>query len=242
MKDNVVLVIGAGPGLGSSLAQKFSQSGFHVFISRRERNNKDLQKLANSIKKKGLKCTPFAMDARNEEEVQELFKFASKHGKIKCVIFNIGANVYFPIGKTTSRVFRKVWEMATFAGFLTGKEAAKYMLKNKEGTIIFTGATASMRGSSGFSAFSSAKFGLRAIAQSMARELGPKGIHVVHTVIDGAIDHPWIKENFPEIYKLKKKDGILNPDEIAKIYIDLHNQNKSVWTHEVDLRPYIEKY
>ena len=132
--------------------------------------------------------------------------------------------------------------MATFAGFLTGKEAAKYMLKNKKGTIIFTGATASMRGSSGFSAFASAKFGLRAVAQSMARELGPKGIHVAHTVIDGAIDHPWIKENFPDIYELKKKDGILKPDEIAQVYLDLHNQKKSVWTHEIDLRPYMEKF
>ena len=242
MKDKIVLIIGAGPGLGSSLAQKFSQSGYHVFASRRERNKKDLQNLAKGINKKGFKCTPYPMDARNEVEIQELFKTAAKQGKIECVIFNIGANVFFPISKTTSRVFKKVWEMATFAGFLTGKEAAKYMLKNKKGTIIFTGATASMRGSSGFSAFASAKFGLRAVAQSMARELGPKGIHVAHTVIDGAIDHPWIKENFPDIYKLKKKDGILKPDEIAEVYLDLHHQKKSVWTHEIDLRPYMEKF
>ena len=159
MKDKIVLIIGAGPGLGSSLAQKFSQSGYHVFASRRERNKKDLQNLAKGINKKGFKCTPYPMDARNEVEIQELFKTAAKQGKIECVIFNIGANVFFPISKTTSRVFKKVWEMATFAGFLTGKEAAKYMLKNKKGTIIFTGATASMRGSSGFSAFASAKFG-----------------------------------------------------------------------------------
>ena len=127
--------------------------------------------------------------------------------------------------------------MGTFAGFLVGREAAKHM-KDK-GTIIFTGATASMRGGSGFAAFSSAKFGLRAVAQSLARELGPKGIHVAHTVIDGAIDHPWIKENFPEIYELKKVDGILNPDDIAEAYYNLHLQEKTAWTHELDLRPYL---
>lgn len=130
--------------------------------------------------------------------------------------------------------------MATFAGFLVGRESAKHMKNN--GTIIFTGATASVRGSSGFSAFSSAKFGLRALAQSLARELGPQGIHVVHTIIDGAIDHPWIEENFPETYKLKEVDGILNPDQIAETYYNLHLQEKSVWTHEIDLRPYMEKF
>ena len=114
-------------------------------------------------------------------------------------------------------------------------------MKDK-GTIIFTGATASMRGGSGFAAFSSAKFGLRAVAQSLARELGPKGIHVAHTVIDGAIDHPWIKENFPDIYKLKEVDGILNPDDIAEAYYNLHLQEKTAWTHELDLRPYMEKF
>ena len=130
--------------------------------------------------------------------------------------------------------------MATLSGFLVGKEAAKHM-KNK-GTIIFTGATASVRGASGFSAFSSAKFGLRALAQSLARELGPQGIHVVHTIIDGAKDHPWIKENFPDTYKLKEVDGILNPDHIAETYYNLHLQEKSVWTQEIDLRPYMEKF
>ena len=239
MKGSVI-IIGAGPGLGSSLARKFAKEGHHVFAVRRERHSKELNSLCDEIKESGGSATAIPSDAREEEQVISLFSKVAKSGPIDCVIFNIGANVFFPIEETTSRVFRKIWEMGTFAGFLVGREAAKHM-KDK-GTIIFTGATASMRGGSGFAAFSSAKFGLRAVAQSLARELGPKGIHVAHTVIDGAIDHPWIKENFPDRYKLKEVDGILNPDDIAEAYYNLHLQEKTAWTHELDLRPYMEKF
>ena len=239
MKGSVI-IIGAGPGLGSSLARKFAKEGHHVFAVRRERHSKELNSLCDEIKESGGSATAIPSDAREEKQVISLFSEVAKSGPIDCVVFNIGANVFFSIEETTSRVFRKIWEMGTFAGFLVGREAAKHM-KDK-GTIIFTGATASMRGGSGFAAFSSAKFGLRAVAQSLARELGPKGIHVAHTVIDGAIDHPWIKENFPDIYKLKEADGILNPDHIAEAYYNLHLQEKTAWTHELDLRPYMEKF
>ena len=239
MKGSVI-IIGAGPGLGSSLARKFAKEGNHVFAVRRERHSEELNSLCDEIKESGGSATAIPSDAREEEQVISLFSEVEKSGPIDCVVFNIGANVFFSIEETTSRVFRKIWEMGTFAGFLVGREAAKHM-KDK-GTIIFTGATASMRGGSGFAAFSSAKFGLRAVAQSLARELGPKGIHVAHTVIDGAIDHPWIKENFPDIYKLKEVDGILNPDDIAEAYYNLHLQEKTAWTHELDLRPYMEKF
>ena len=239
MKGSVI-VIGAGPGLGSSLARKFAKEDHHVFVVRRERHSEELNSLCDEIKESGGSATAIPSDAREEEQVISLFSEVAKSGPIDCVVFNIGANVFFSIEETTSRVFRKIWEMGTFAGFLVGREAAKHM-KDK-GTIIFTGATASMRGGSGFAAFSSAKFGLRAVAQSLARELGPKGIHVAHTVIDGAIDHPWIKENFPDIYKLKEVDGILNPDHIAEAYYNLHLQEKTAWTHELDLRPYMEKF
>jgi len=235
-----VIIIGAGPGLGSSLARKFAKEGHHVFVVRRERHSEELNSLCDEIKEFGGSATAIPSDAREEEQVISLFSEVAKSGPIDCVVFNIGANVFFSIEETTSRVFRKIWEMGTFAGFLVGREAAKHM-KDK-GTIIFTGATASMRGGSGFAAFSSAKFGLRAVAQSLARELGPKGIHVAHTIIDGAIDHPWIKENFPDIYKLKEVDGILNPDHIAEAYYNLHLQEKTAWTHELDLRPYMEKF
>ena len=239
MKGSVI-IIGAGPGLGSSLARKFAKEGHHVFVVRRERHSEELNSLCDEIKESGGSATAIPSDAREEEQVISLFSEVAKSGPIDCVVFNIGANVFFSIEETTSRVFRKIWEMGTFAGFLVGREAAKHM-KDK-GTIIFTGATASMRGGSGFAAFSSAKFGLRAVAQSLARELGPKGIHVAHTIIDGAIDHPWIKENFPDIYKLKEVDGILNPDHIAEAYYNLHLQEKTAWTHELDLRPYMEKF
>ena len=239
MKGSVI-IIGAGPGLGSSLARKFAKEGHHVFAVRRERHSEELNSLCDEIKESGGSATAIPSDAREEEQVISLFSEVAKSGPIDCVVFNIGANVFFSIEETTSRVFRKIWEMGTFAGFLVGREATKHM-KDK-GTIIFTGATASMRGGSGFAVFSSAKFGLRAVAQSLARELGPKGIHVAHTVIDGAIDHPWIKENFPDIYKLKEVDGILNPDDIAEAYYNLHLQEKTAWTHELDLRPYMEKF
>ena len=239
MKGSVI-IIGAGPGLGSSLARKFAKEGHHVFVVRRERHSEELNLLCNEIQESGGSATAIPSDAREEEQVISLFSEVAKSGPIDCVVFNIGANVFFSIEETTSRVFRKIWEMGTFAGFLVGREAARHM-KDK-GTIIFTGATASMRGGSGFAAFSSAKFGLRAVAQSLARELGPKGIHVAHTIIDGAIDHPWIKENFPDIYKLKEIDGILNPDHIAEAYYNLHLQEKTAWTHELDLRPYMEKF
>jgi NAD(P)-dependent dehydrogenase (short-subunit alcohol dehydrogenase family) len=161
---------------------------------------------------------------------------------IEVVVFNVGANVRFDIADTTERVYRKVWEAGALAGFLVGREAARVMEPRGRGSIFFTGATASLRGGAGFAAFAGAKHALRALSQSMARELGPKGIHVAHVVIDGAIDTPWIAANFPERYQLKDKDGILSPDAIADNYWMLHNQPRSAWTHELDLRPWMEPW
>jgi NAD(P)-dependent dehydrogenase (short-subunit alcohol dehydrogenase family) len=183
------------------------------------------------------------VDARDEAQVEAFFRTVEDEvGPVEVMVFNIGANVNFPITETTSRVYRKVWEMAAFAGFLTGREAARYMTPRGEGTIIFTGATASMRGGKGFAAFSGAKFALRALAQSMARELGPKGIHVAHSVIDGAIDTAWIRENFPDRAALDDEGGILKPDDIAETYWQIHRQPRTAWTHEIDLRPWIESW
>jgi NAD(P)-dependent dehydrogenase (short-subunit alcohol dehydrogenase family) len=161
---------------------------------------------------------------------------------IDVAVYNIGANVRFDVTDTTERVYRKVWEMGALGGFLMGREVAKAMLKRGHGTIIFTGATASVRGAAGFSAFAGAKHALRALAQSMARELGPKGIHVAHVLIDGAIDTQFIAENFPERYALKDQDGILSPMAIAENYWTLHRQHRSAWTHELDLRPWMETW
>jgi short-subunit dehydrogenase len=237
------VIIGAGDGLGASLSKKFASEGYIVCPVRRPRNKTKVQALANNILKNGGEAVPFGVDARDEEATKEMFhEIETKIAPIEIMIFNIGANVFFPILETSSRVYRKVWEMCAFAGFLSGKEAAKYMLSRNKGSIFFTGATASIRGGSGFSAFASGKFALRALAQSMARELGPQGIHVAHMIIDGAIDTDFIKKNFPDRYKLKDHDGILLPDKIAQVYIDTHRQHRSAWTHELDLRPYMEKF
>ena len=236
-----IIVIGAGDALGGAIARRFAREGFDAVIVRR--NAEQLQPLAEAIRAEGGQAHPFGVDARNEEQMVALFDgVEAEIAPVEACVFNIGANVRFPIAETTSRVFFKVWEMACFSGFLAGREAAKRMTPRGRGTIIFTGATASVRGREGFAAFSSAKHGLRALSQSMARELGPKGVHVAHTIIDGAIDTAWIAENFPERYALKAQDGILNPDHIADAYWMLHGQPRDAWTHELDLRPWMEAF
>ncbi|MEL8054704.1 MAG: SDR family oxidoreductase [Pseudomonadota bacterium] len=241
MSDKVALVIGAGDATGGAIARRFAREGYIAVGTRRTADA--LEPLVKQIEAEGGRAVGMGSDARDESQVEALFeRIESEIAPVEVLVFNIGANVFFPITETTARVYRKVWEMAAFAGFLTGREAARRMVPRGQGTIIFTGATASMRGGSGFSAFSGAKFALRALAQSMARELGPQGIHVAHTIIDGAIDTEWIKQNFPDRYALKDQDGILNPDAIAEAYWQLHVQPRSAWTHELDLRPWMEKF
>ncbi len=241
MTEASAIIIGAGDATGGAIARRFANGGYITVCTRR--NQDQLQPLITQIEADGGRAVGLGSDARDEEQVIDLFnRVETDIAPIGAVIFNIGANVFSEIEHTTARVYRKVWEMAAFAGFLTGREAARRMVPRGKGTIIFTGATASLRGSAGFSAFASAKFALRALAQSMARELGPKGIHVAHSVIDGAIDTAWIAENFPERYRLKDQDGILDPDAIAEAYWQLHIQPRSAWTHELDLRPWMEKF
>ncbi|SDR27888.1 Short-chain dehydrogenase [Rhizobiales bacterium GAS113] len=236
-----VLVVGAGDATGGAIARRFAREGFTACLVRRHADK--LQPLVAEIEAAGGVARAFGVDARKEEAVAALFETIEREvGPLEVVVFNIGGNVRHLIRETTSRVYFKVWEMACFAGFLTGREAASRMVPRGRGTILFTGATASMRGGTGFAAFAGAKHGLRALAQSMARELGPQGIHVAHTVIDGAIDTPWIRENFPERAALKPQDGILDPDAIAEAYWQLHRQQRSAWTHELDLRPWIESW
>ena len=237
----VVLVIGAGDALGGAIARRFAREGLIAVVVRRSAEK--LEPLVAAIVAEGGQAHGFACDARKEEEITALFeRIEAEIGAIEVCVFNIGANVRFPIAETTARVYFKVWEMACFAGFLTGREAARRMQPRGRGTILFTGATASVRGREGFSAFSGAKHALRALAQSMARELGPKGIHVAHTLIDGPIDTQWIAENFPAAYARKAEDGILNPEHIADSYWHLHAQARDCWTHELDLRPWSEAW
>lgn len=241
MSKKVVLVIGAGDATGGAIARRFTREGHVAVIVRRDADK--LTALTEQITAAGGEVHAFGVDARKEDQIEGLFaRIEAEIGELDVVVFNIGANVNFGIVETTARVYTKVWEMAAFAGFLTGREAAKYMLPRGRGTILFTGATASLRGGKGFSAFAGAKFALRALAQSMARELGPQGIHVAHPIIDGAIDTAWIAENFPQRYALKDQDGILDPDHIADAYWMLHNQPRDAWTHELDLRPWMETF
>lgn len=241
MTAKVALVIGAGDALGGAIARRFAREGYVAVGVRRQQDK--LTALVEAIEAEGGKAFGFGCDARKEEEVIALYnRIEAEIGPIEVCVFNIGANVRFSISDTTARVYFKVWEMGCFAGFLTGREAARRMEPRGRGTILFTGATASVRGREGFSAFSGAKHALRALAQSMARELGPKGIHVAHTLIDGPIDTQWIAENFPESYARKAHDGILDPDHIADNYWHLHTQPRDSWTHELDLRPWSESW
>ena len=237
----VALIIGAGDALGGAIAKRFSRAGYTTCVTRRSAEK--LAVLKTEIETGGGVCHAFGSDAREEEDVTKLFaQIEAEIGPIEVCVFNIGGNVRFGITEMTARVYRKVWEMCAFGGFLTGREAARVMLPRKKGTIIFTGATASLRGGAGFAAFAGGKHALRALAQSMARELGPQGIHVGHVIIDGGIDTPFIAERFPERYALKDQDGILNPDHIAENYWTLHSQPRDAWTFELDLRPWIEKW
>ncbi len=237
----VALVIGAGDALGGAIAKRFAREGFTTCVTRRHADKLDA--LKTEVESAGGTCHAFGSDAREEEEVIKLFAHIEANiGPIEVCVFNIGGNVRFGITETTARVYRKVWEMCAFGGFLAGREAARMMLPRKKGTILFTGATASLRGGAGFASFAGGKHALRALAQSMARELGPQGIHVGHVIIDGAIDTEFIRETFPERYALKAQDGILNPDHIAENYWMLHSQPRDAWTFELDLRPYMEKW
>ena len=242
MTKKVALVIGAGTSLGSAVAKCFAKDGLTAVVARRV--GEELATLKKEIEDFGGICHPFSLDARKEEDVTNLInKIENEIGEIEVAVYNIGANIKFGITETTSQKYYKVWEMAAFGAFLMGREVAKKMIPRKKGTIIFTGATASVRGGDGFAAFAGAKHAKRALAQSMARELGPKGIHVAHVIIDGAIDTPWIKKLFPDYFKEKKKiDGLMNPDDIARNYIMLHKQPRNAWTQELDLRPWVEKW
>jgi NAD(P)-dependent dehydrogenase (short-subunit alcohol dehydrogenase family) len=239
--NKAVLVVGAGDATGGAIARRFAREGYIACVTRRHADK--LQPLVDAIRADGGRAQGFGSDARNEADVLALFQHIERDlAPIEVVVFNIGANVNFSVVETTERTYRKVWEMAALAGFLVGREAARVMLPRGRGTILFTGATASLRGGAGFSAFAGAKHALRALAQSLAREVGPQGIHVAHVVVDGAIDTAFIAENFPQRYALKDVDGILKPEAIADTYWMLHQQHRSAWTQEIDLRPWMEPF
>ena len=243
-RSPVALVVGAGDFIGGSIAKRFAAGGYVAAVGRRKAEQ--LAPLVAEIEAGGGSARAFALDARDEESVQSVFAAIEKDlGPIEVVVYNVGANVNFSITETTSRVFRKVWEMACFGGFLCGREAARVMLPRRRGSIFFTGATASVRGGKGFAAFASAKSGLRALAQSMARELGPENIHVAHLVIDAGVDTAWVRERISASGRDPAQlppDTLMNPASVGEAYWMLHQQPPDAWTFELDLRPHRESW
>jgi len=240
-QQKVVLVIGAGDATGGEIAKRFAREGYIACVTRRQADK--LQPLLDEIRAAGGQAHGFGSDARKEEEVAALVETIERDiGPIEAFVFNIGANVPCSILEETPRKYFKIWEMACFAGFLTAQAVARRMVQRERGTILFTGATAGTRGAAGFAAFAGAKHALRALAQSMARELGPRNLHVAHVVVDGAIDTAFIRDTFPERYALKDQDGILDPAHIADSYWFLHAQPRDAWTFELDLRPWMERW
>ncbi len=240
LKKPVALIVGAGDALGSAIARRFAREGFHIVATRRRG---DLSTLVTSIKSAGGTATGLHSDARDEDQVKQLIEqIESEIGTLAVTVFNVGGNVRFPILETTSRVYRKVWEMCAFAGFLVGREVVGRMVARGAGTLLFTGATASVRGRDGFAAFAGGKHALRALAESMARELGPQGIHVAHVVIDGPIDNQNTRELFPDFFASRPDDGVMQTDDLAEIYWNLHRQPRSAWSFEVDVRTYVEPW
>lgn len=239
--NGVCCVIGAGDATGSAVARRFAKEGYTVCAARR--TEVALKPLVEQITAQGGRAFAFGLDARREDEVVKFFQHIEADiGPIDVLVFNVGGNVRFPVLETTAQKYFKVWEMCALAGFLAGREAARVMLPRGRGTILFTGATASLRGAAGFAAFAGGKAALRALAQSMAREFGPQGVHVAHVVIDGLIDTAFAREHFAQRMADVGQDGILNPDHIAQAYWWLHSQPRDSWTFELDLRPSIERW
>jgi hypothetical protein len=238
-------VVGAGDYIGAAIARKFAAEGFTVFAGRRHGDK--LAPLVAEIEAAGGRIVGRSLDARREEDLTAFLQEADAAAPLEVCIFNIGANVNFPLLETTERVFRKVWELACYAGFLTAREAARLMLPRGRGNIFFTGATASQRGGIGYAAFASAKFGLRAVTESAARELGPKNIHVAHLVIDAGVDTEWVRG------RIKEREGeaalanldpgrLMRPASVAEAYWQIYQEPRDAWSFEREIRPFAEKW
>lgn len=238
---NVCLIVGAGDATGCAITKRFAQAGYTVCVTRRTPGASAA--LVQSIQDAGGRAIAYQLDARREDEVIALFKkIEVEVGALEVVVFNVGGNVRFPLLEMTAEKYFKTWEMCSMAGFLVGREAARALLPRGRGTILFTGATASLRGGVGFSAFAGGKAALRALAQSMAREFGPQGLHIAHIVVDGVIDSERVRTTQPERVAALGPNGLVEPDSIARAYLWLHEQTPDAWTFELDLRPGVEKW
>ena len=244
-RNATAAVIGAGDFIGGAIAKKFASEGFTAFAGRRHGDK--LAPLVAEIEAAGGRIVGRSLDARKEEEMAAFLQDADAAAPLEVWIFNIGANVNFPLLETTERVFRKVWEMACYAGFLAGREAARLMLPRGRGNIFFTGATAGMRGGVGYAAFAAAKFGLRAVAESAARELGPRGIHVAHLVIDAGVDTAWVRERIKvqegeTALAALEPDRLMRPESVAEAYWQIYREPRDAWSFEREIRPFAEQW
>jgi NAD(P)-dependent dehydrogenase (short-subunit alcohol dehydrogenase family) len=242
-KTAAALVVGVGPklGLGGALARRFAREGLRVFVA--GRTPAQLEGVAAEIREDGGVATAVPADATREQDLVRLFGLIAESGvPLELVAYNAGGNRWSALLDTSAQMFEDLWRVCCLGGFLVGREAARCMAPNGRGSILFTGATASVRGRPPFTAFASAKAGLRSLAQAMARELGPQGIHVGHVIIDGAIDGDRINQLMPDYAKSKGEDGMLDIDEIAAAFWYLHTQQRSAWTQELDLRPFKEPF
>ena len=244
-RNATAAVIGAGDFIGAAIARKFAAEGFAVFAGRRQYGK--LAPLVAEIEATGGRVVGRSLDARREDEIAAFLRDADAAAPLEVCIFNIGANVNFPLLETTERVFRKVWEMACYAGFLTAREAARLMVPRGRGNIFFTGATAGLRGGVGYAAFASAKFGLRAVAQSAARELGPHNIHVAHLIIDAGVDTAWVRD------RIREREGeaalanlapgrLMRPQSVAEAYWQIYQEPPDAWSFEREIRPFAENW
>lgn len=239
--QGAAVIMGAGDALGGAIARRFAREGLVAVPSRRK--IKPLGELVAEIEESGGRAEGIPCDAREEGDVVTLFdRIEDEIGPVEVCVFNTGAQHRGSILDMTARIYRQVWESAAFSGFLVGREAARRMVPRGRGTIIFTGATASVRGNPNFAAFAGAKHALRALAQSMARELGPQGVHVGHIVIDGMIDSNAVREKYPDEANALPEDGMLDPEHIAEAYWAMHAQPRDTWTFETDIRPYAERW
>lgn len=243
MQKCSAVIIGVGPeqGLGATLARCFSGNGLHVFIAGRSEDK--LRTVAETIRQAGGSATTVVTDATVELDVAQLFSQVRLEGySVDIAAYNVDSNIPAPLLETDTETFTKLWQQNCLGAFFFGKEVIKAMKDRRQGTLFFTGATASLRAKPPFTAFASAKAGLRALAQGMAREFSPQGIHVVHTIIDGVIDGERARTQFPDYVRAKGKDGLLQLDAIAQTYWAIHQQHPSTWTHELDLRPFKEPF
>jgi NAD(P)-dependent dehydrogenase (short-subunit alcohol dehydrogenase family) len=240
----MVVGVGAELGLGAALCRRFAEGGHHVFVA--GRSLEKIEQVVRTIVSKGGSAEAFAMDTTREQDVIRLFDHAmaprSDIDALDLVAYNAGNNRKLDLRELPAEMFEEFWRIGCFGGFLVGREAARRLVPVGRGTLLFTGASGSLRGKPGFAHFAAAKAGLRMLAQSMAREFGPQGIHVAHVVIDGGIDGERLRRARPEVIRERGQDGLLGVDAIAETYWQLHCQPRSAWAHEIDLRPYKENF